>query len=418
MAAVVAAPCDAAHSITTPKGLQANAALTIRRLMVLTLNAATWLALLAWAASILGAGGWTLLDGALLVCAALGTPWSVLGFWNAVIGLWMLRGRGNGADEAAPYLAAGDRPVPIAVRTAILMTLRNEDPERAILRLKTVKASLDATGEGASFSYFILSDSDRADLIEAEEAAVNDWRSADAAKERIVYRRRAVNCGFKAGNIRAFCEAQGRSFDFMLPLDADSLMTGAAILRLVRIMQAHSEIGILQSLVVGAPASSAFARIFQFGMRHGMRTYTMGQAWWAADCGPYWGHNALVRVRPFVEFCRLPVLPGRPPLGGQVLSHDQVEAAQMRRAGYDVRVVPVEGGSFEDNPPDALEFLRRDGRWCLGNMQYLKLLDLPGLTADEPHPACLGDRHVRQRRRLDASDRRFAVRRRRGRAHC
>ena len=165
----------------------------------------------------------------------------------------------------------------------------------------------------------------------------------------------------------------------MLPLDADSLMTGAAIVRLVRVMQAHPRIGILQSLVVGTPSSSAFARIFQFGMRHGMRAYTMGQAWWVGDCGPYWGHNAVVRIAPFAGHCALPMLPGKPPLGGHVLSHDQVEAVLMRRAGFEVRVMPAEDGSYEDNPPDALAFIGRDVRWCQGNMQYFKLLRLPGL---------------------------------------
>jgi membrane glycosyltransferase len=158
-------------------------------------------------------------------------------------------------------------------------------------------------------------------------------------------------------------------------------MTGEAIRRLVRIMQAHPKIGILQSLVVGMPSSSAFARIFQFGMRHGMRAYTMGQAWWVGDCGPYWGHNALVRIKPFAENCELPMLPGKPPLGGHVLSHDQVEATLMRRAGFEVRVMPIEGGSYEDNPPDALAFIGRDVRWCQGNMQYVKLLTYPGLKA-------------------------------------
>ena len=165
----------------------------------------------------------------------------------------------------------------------------------------------------------------------------------------------------------------------MLPLDADSLMSGEQIVRLARMMQAHPKIGILQSLVVGMPSASAFARIFQFGMRHGMRSYTMGQAWWVGDCGPFWGHNALVRIKPFQDQCDLPMLPGKPPLGGHVLSHDQVEATLMRRAGYEVRVLPEERGSWEENPPTMLEFARRDVRWCQGNMQYLKLLDLPGL---------------------------------------
>jgi membrane glycosyltransferase len=105
----------------------------------------------------------------------------------------------------------------------------------------------------------------------------------------------------------------------------------------------------------------------------------MGSAWWIGECGPFWGHNALVRIAPFAEHCRLPVLPGGPPLGGHVMSHDQVEATLMRRAGYEVRILPEEGGSWEDNPPTLLEFSRRDLRWCQGNMQYLKLLDLPGL---------------------------------------
>jgi membrane glycosyltransferase len=127
------------------------------------------------------------------------------------------------------------------------------------------------------------------------------------------------------------------------------------------------------------PSRSAFARMFQFGMRQGMRSYTMGQAWWVGECGPFWGHNALVRIKPFMDHCALPVLDGPPPFGGHVLSHDQVEATFMRRAGYEVRVLPEESGSWEENPPTILEFSRRDVRWCQGNMQYVGLLDQPGL---------------------------------------
>jgi len=144
-------------------------------------------------------------------------------------------------------------------------------------------------------------------------------------------------------------------------------------------MQAHPRIGILQSLVVGTPSESAFARIFQFGMRHGMRSFTMGAAWWQGDCGPYWGHNALIRTRAFRRHCRLPVLPGRGPVSGHILSHDQVEAALMRRGGYEVRVVPVETASFEDNPPTLADFTKRDLRWCQGNMQYWPILRWRGL---------------------------------------
>jgi len=105
----------------------------------------------------------------------------------------------------------------------------------------------------------------------------------------------------------------------------------------------------------------------------------MGSAWWQGDCGPYWGHNACIRIAPFRAHCELPVLPETALLGGHVLSHDQIEAVLLRRAGYDVRVLPEEDESWEENPPTLIEFIRRDLRWCQGNMQYWHFLNLPGL---------------------------------------
>ena len=184
-----------------------------------------------------------------------------------------------------------------------------------------------------------------------------------------------------------------------MPLDADSVMPAAAMLRLVRMMQADPKLGILQALVVGMPSASAFARIFQFGMRLGMRSYTIGSAWWQGDCGPYWGHNAILRHRAVhrrIASCR--VLPGGAP---RALSHDQVEAVLMRRAGYEVRVLPDEDLGWEENPPTLLEFIRRDLRWCQGNMQYWPFLLMPGLEADEPLPAAVRDPDVPRLARLD-----------------
>jgi membrane glycosyltransferase len=363
---------------TTPAGLQSTAELSRRRWIVLGLNVATWLLLNGAAWSILGSGGWTLVDIVLALAFAIATPWTVLGFWNALIGLWLLHREGDAMMDVAPFARAGDERIPVTIRTAVFMTLRNEDPERAIARLKIVKQSIDATGEGSQFDYFILSDTNNPEIGAREEAASAAF-AAEAGEGRVVYRRRTDNTAFKAGNVRDFLDRWGSRYELMLPLDADSLMAGATIVKHVRMMQAYPKLGILQSLVVGMPSSSAFARIFQFGMRQGMRSYTMGQAWWVGDCGPFWGHNALVRIRPFMDHCHLPVLPGGPPLGGHVLSHDQVEATFMRRAGYEVRVLPEEEGSWEENPPTILEFSRRDVRWCQGNMQYVKLLDQPGL---------------------------------------
>ena len=365
----------------TPAGIQPAGLLARRRLIAGLVNGAIYRGLLWWLASILAVGGWSVIDILIFICFAIAAPWSVLGLWNAVLGLALLRFSPDPLAAVAPFAKAADNAAPLTVKTAVLMTLRNEDPARAFARMRTVKESLDATGEGARFSWFILSDTNDDVVAALEERQFETWKVAVGADTaRLFYRRRADNEGYKAGNLRDFCARWGGEFEFMLPLDADSLMDGKTILRMVRIGQAFPKLGILQSLVVGAPSTSAFARIFQFGMRHGMRPYTMGSAWWAGDCGPFWGHNALVRIAPFANECHLPILPGKPPLGGPILSHDQVEAVLMRRAGYEVRVWPEERGSYEDNPPTLLEFTRRDLRWCQGNLQYVKLIGLlPGI---------------------------------------
>lgn len=372
---VAAAPI--ASPASTPAGIQSSRVLFRRRVFVAALNLGA-LAALGWALSrLLGAGGWSVADGVIFAAFMIGAPWTIMGFWNAVIGLLLLHGGRGGLAATSPHLAAAEADAPLRERTALTMFLRNEDAERALSRLAATKRSLDATGEGARFDVFVLSDSSDPEIAAAEEAAFARWRDALGPGAR--YRRREANTGWKAGNIRDFLDRWGDGYGFFLPLDSDSLMSGEAILRLQRIMEAHPRLGILQSLVVGTPARSAFARIFQFGMRHGMRSFTMGAAWWHGDCGPYWGHNALVRVAPFRAHCELPVLSGEGPLAGPILSHDQVEAALMRRAGYEVRVVPVEGDSFEDNPPTLFDFTQRDLRWCQGNMQYFRLLGTPGL---------------------------------------
>ncbi|MEM7508034.1 MAG: glucans biosynthesis glucosyltransferase MdoH [Pseudomonadota bacterium] len=363
---------------TTPTGLQSRSTMLARRVAVLTVNLIT-IGLLTWGiVEIFGKGGWSLSDIVILVCFLIGVPWTVMGMWNAFIGLWLLHGRRDGLGAAAPHMTAPVGDGPLVTKTALAMTLRNEDTTRALDRLVAIRQSLNETGQGAAFDVFVLSDSSDPDVI-AEEEREFHARRADLGGLRAQYRRREVNTGFKAGNVRDFLTNQGRDYDFYLPLDSDSLMSGDTILRMVRIMEAHPRLGILQSLVVGTPAQSAFARIFQFGMRHGMRSFTMGAAWWQGDCGPYWGHNAVIRVKPFRRFCRLPMLPGRPPLGGHVLSHDQIEAVMIRRAGYEVRVIPVETESWEDNPPTLMDFTKRDLRWCQGNMQYFRLLGMRDL---------------------------------------
>jgi membrane glycosyltransferase len=323
-----------------------------------------------------GPDGWGLV---MLACFALTLPWTTIGFWHAVIGLGLMAFARNPEARVAPHLKSIRGDEPIASRTAIAICIRNEETERVGRNLKWMLEGLIGTGHAQAFHLYILSDTNRPEVAVLEEALTESLRARFGAAIGITYRRREGGKGFKAGNLRDFCERWSADHDHVIVLDADSAMTPAAMLRLVRIMQVNPRLGILQTLVTGLPSASAFARIFQFGMRLGMRSYTLGGASWQGDCGPYWGHNAIIRLEPFARDCDLPVLPGKPPLGGYVLSHDQIEAVLMRRAGYEVRVLPVEGGSYEENPPTLLEFIRRDLRWCQGNMQYFKLLGMPGL---------------------------------------
>jgi membrane glycosyltransferase len=347
-----------------------------RRLLFFSLVGATMLVLVAGLAIILSQEGLTVLELAMLALFALNLPWIASSLWNSAIGFVLLRVSPDSLRKLVPLAGLDQPPPPPARRIAIVMPVHDEDPASVFRSLRATVASLDATGRSRAFDIFLLSDTQDERLASAERTLFAAWKRSDCLPGRLHYRRRIEKSGFKAGNLRDFCNRWGRAYDFMVVLDADSTMSGDAILRLVGLMQANPKLGILQTLVVGLPSMSAFTRIFQFGMRHGMRTYSVGSAWWQGDAGPYWGHNAIIRLAPFIEHCRLPRIPGRPPLGGEVLSHDQIEAMLMRRAGWEVRVVPFEGRSFEANPPTLPDFIKRDLRWGHGNMQYWRLLAL------------------------------------------
>lgn len=360
----------------TPAGLQSRALLFRRRMIVLALNLVSFLALGWGVAHVFGAGGWAVADIIFFACFLIGTPWMLMGLWNGVIGLWVMHG-GGGLVESCPVICDGDGDEPIRAKVAVTMFVRNEDPARAFHRLAAMRADLDASGQGGAFDFFILSDTNEPGVAAEEERLFAQMRDALGATTR--YRRRERNEAYKAGNVRDFLRRWGNDYELYIPLDMDSVMSAKAMLRMVRIMQKHPRIGILQSLCLGAPAESFFARTFQFGMRHAMRSYTAGASWWHGDACGYWGHNAVIRCAPFKAKCRMPVIPGEPPLGGHILSHDQIEATLMRRAGYETRVLPEEVESFEDNPPTILDFIKRDHRWCNGNMQYFGLVGLKGL---------------------------------------
>jgi membrane glycosyltransferase len=361
--------------LAAPPGLPMKRRLLFCTLVGLSIAGLIWLLTVA-----LSAGGFDTIDLVLVALFAVTLPWSVIGFWNATIGLLIMRFARDPVAFVTPAAAQVSGNEPITASTAILVCIRNEPPDRTVHYLTPLLQGLAAANVGDRFHVYILSDTDAPTIANAEDAGFDALAKDFGEHLAITFRRRTQNTGFKAGNIRDFCERWGTQHDFAIVLDADSVMTVNAVMRLVRIMQADPRLGILQSLVTGLPSTSAFARIFQFGMRLGMRSYTIGSAWWQGDCGPYWGHNAAIRLAPFMEHCELPMLAGRALFSGHILSHDQIEAVLMRRAGFEVRVLPEEGASFEQNPPTLIEFIGRDLRWCQGNMQYWHFLLLPGLN--------------------------------------
>ena len=326
--------------------------------------------LLALAWHVLAGGGWTAWEALILLCFAANAPWLGLSAATGSIGLAI---RLLAEDPVAAVLPAlrdrvGLQAAPIRARTLLAVCVRLEDMAAVLPPLARLLRELQATDED-SFAIGILSDTPAGNAADAEAQAVAAL-AARLPPGTVLYRRREANVGFKAGNLMDFLDHHAEGFDFALVLDADSAMTAAAVRRLVQVMQADPRLAILQPTVAGCGAETRFARLFGFGHRHGARLWATGQAWWQGPEGPYWGHNALLRIEAFRRDARLPILPG----GIHILSHDHVEAALMHAAGWAVRVMPDDDGSFERHPPDLLALFDRDLRWAAGNLQYRHLL--------------------------------------------
>ncbi len=262
-------------------------------------------------------------------------------------------------------------------RTVLLVPVYNENVTEVFARIQAIRESLREAGAEKTFDFFVLSDSTDAACRAAEEAAWRRAREDNCA--RIFYRNRADNTGHKAGNIADFCRNWGAMYDYMVVLDADSLMTGRRLARLVALMDANPRTALIQAAPLLVGGESLFARSQQFASWAYGRMFAAGLAKLQGPDGNYWGHNAIIRVRPFMEHCGLPILRGRPPLGGEIMSHDFVEAALLRRAGWEVWMAPEFEGSYETSPPTLIDHLKRDRRWCQGNLQHIRLLFAQGL---------------------------------------
>ncbi len=310
-------------------------------------------------------GGVTLLEWMLVTLFVANFSWIALSFSSAIVGfVWLL------------FFAPKPPPLPatLETRTAVVMPIYNEAPSRVFGALQAMCEDVAATGLGAHFDFFLLSDTTDPDIWVAEERALVALRDRLRGKADVFYRHRRKNLGRKAGNIADFVSRWGGAYPNMVVLDADSLMTAHSIVSLAAAMEADPDAGIIQTLPLIINRNTLFARLQQFAARIHGPIIASGLAVWMGRDGNYWGHNAIIRTAAFAAYCGLPDLRGRPPLGGHILSHDFVEAALIRRAGYAVTMLPVLGGSFEESPPSLIDLAARDRRWCQGNLQHARVM--------------------------------------------
>jgi len=316
------------------------------------------------------------LEIAILSLFVLLFAWVSAGFWTALMGFFqLLRGR----DRYAIDSEVGDEPIPQDARTALLVPICNEDVPRVFAGVRATIESLRQSGNGDHFDVFILSDTFDPDIaIQETHAWLALCRDRDAFGQ-VFYRRRQRRVKRKSGNLDDFCRRWGALYRYMLVLDADSVMSGACLTRLVQMMEARPDAGIVQTAPRASGRLNLYARMQQFATRVYGPLFTAGLHFWQLGESHYWGHNAIIRMAPFMQHCMLAPLPGKGSMSGEILSHDFVEAALMRRAGWGVWIAYELEGSYEEMPPNLLDELNRDRRWCHGNLMNFRLFLSKGI---------------------------------------
>jgi membrane glycosyltransferase len=304
--------------------------------------------------------------------------WIAVGLFVANFG-WLSTAALNGGAGTVMLLFSrrtpAQSPAPSAKgsRTALVIALYNESAAKVIGSAEAMWDALRDIGAEQDFEVFFLSDTTDPDLAATEESLMQDLlrRRPD---EPFWYRRRRDNTQKKQGNINDFVQRWGARYEYMIELDADSMVSPEAMLELVRRADANPRTALIQTLPIIVGAKTFSARAQQLALRVHGGLFGAGLSWWSGGAGNFWGHNAIIRLAPFARHASLPVLPGREPLGGKILSHDFVEAALLRRAGWRVEIAGDIEGSYEEAPPTLVDLAARDRRWAQGNIQQIQLL--------------------------------------------
>jgi membrane glycosyltransferase len=331
---------------------------------------ATW-----FMADLLWRGGITGLELTVLALFVVLFAHIAAGFCTALVGFYVINRGGDSSRITATI--GNDEDAPLA-STAVVMPVFNEDVSRVFEGLRVVYRSVQETKKLEHFDFFVLSDSNQPNQWIQEEVAWLELCKQVGGFGRIFYRKRRIGINKKAGNVADFLRRWGRRYRYMVVLDADSIMTGRALVQLVQLMERNPQVGIIQTAPRIVNGETLFARMQSFASRLYSPLFLAGLNYWQQHEGNYWGHNAVIRVQPFIDHCALPDLPGSEPFGGRILSHDFVEAALMRKAGWGVWLAGDIEGTFEEGPPTLIDSAKRDRRWCQGNLQHTWLLTARG----------------------------------------
>lgn len=352
---------------------------TGRRILFFSLVVVTVVAGISMMFDILAANDLLPLEMFLLFLFSITFCWIAIAFWSAAFGfiLQMLR---RDPLSLEPLDADRYRNQPIGTRTAVVMPVYNEDTYRVIAGFEATLRDLEKTGEVRHFDFYLLSDTTNPEVAQTELKVWQEFmQRIGPLNAQTFYRRREKNTGRKVGNLMDFCQRWGSHYAQMIVLDADSIMSGDCLLQMVRAMQENPRAGLIQTVPIPVRQTTFFGRFVQFAAVLYSPMLATGLCFWQTNAANYWGHNAVIRTRAFIDYCGLPSLPGKAPFGGDILSHDFVEAAMLRRAGWDVFLLADLEGSYEEVPCNIIDYAKRDRRWVQGNIQHLALLRIAGL---------------------------------------
>ena len=363
-------PQDLSYKPSRRERYRAGAAVLYARLILVTVTIGVTVYGVYQMLQVVRFASMTLLQGMMIFFFAVSLGWIAFAAGSVLAGA---------SKRRDPSVAGASSDAPIAL-TALVMPIYNEDPQRTTAALQAMAEALAFIAAHGSFEIVILSDSTNADAWIRETLSVDRLRTSLKSIMPVWYRRRWQNIARKSGNLEDFVSRWGGRYEHMIVLDADSLIDATTLQRLVRAMQSDPDLGILQTAPQLIGATTFFGRLQQFAACVYGPVITRGLGAWSGDSGNYWGHNAIIRMAAFAQHCGLPQLEGRKPFGGFILSHDFVEAALMRRAGWKVRMAADCGGSWEESPPSLIDVAVRDRRWAQGNLQHIKIIGSGGLS--------------------------------------